>query len=239
MLVPLTLTMSGCLGDKSVPIIMSTLDSNGNVVQTITNATSTASVEKERMFWLGTMHRDTMRAKMYETEGFKMDWVGKESTRTITILQGNNEPITITTTETDYLPVTSFKQSPQFQQQLPNGPSVHPVWGTTTRVLEKLVMWGFGAWGVDRIFGHFSDVASLAGTTYQGPVINSNNTAGGYQQDFTLDMGGAGGPSLPPEEIPIEGTPVELPDGTSVVLPPSCSSVESLLAGAPGCEGVL
>lgn len=181
-----TLLLTGCT--EMVPVVTRTLDNQGNIVSTVSSATSTASMEKERLFTEMVMNRDIQQAKMYAESGMSMTW--KAYKEEITVVTDGAPPVTIIMSR--MLPDVAMREQPRFQQPLPDGPSVHPVWATTAELGKIIAKYGLIGFGIDRAADVLETGFARAGDRFEGPayLYQSKNTAG-RDQDFSL-AGGTG-----------------------------------------------
>lgn len=143
-----------------------------------------SSVAKEIAVLKTLQNRDNVQSVMYKESGFKMDWVVIKDDITVNI--PNTGPITIS--RNVYLPKVTYKEAPDFRQPLPTAPSVHPVWDTAKSVVGNLLKYGLIGYGIGELSNVWSDsIAGAQGTTYNGPLINSQNTSDGTITNGSID----------------------------------------------------
>lgn len=116
----LLLQLSGC-GDSGIMNITKLPISDETVMGISGNITDT-SVQKEALYTKMRTDRDKLQSKMYAQSGFNVKFKLVEVSPGVKI---------------QMMEEVSFKESPRFEQPLPEGPSIHPAWKFGERVLTK------------------------------------------------------------------------------------------------------
>ena len=163
-------SVGGC-GTTYSPIYQEAIGSSGEITESIAGHTSDASVAKEQAVMAAYKYRDRMYKDMYLQSGFNMEFALVEVAPGIMA----------------YMPTSiSYREEPDFNQPLPEGPSEHPVWKTTESIFGTVAKYGLLGWGISEFSGVLKAGFDAAGSSYAGPVNmeNSFNTAG-HGQNFT------------------------------------------------------
>jgi len=114
------LVMSGC-GQEGIMNITKLPVSDETVIGLSGDITDT-SVQKEALYSKMRTDRDKAQAKMYAQSGFHVQFEMQEVSPGVKV---------------QVMKDVSFKETPRFDQPLPNGPSIHPGWKVAERVVEK------------------------------------------------------------------------------------------------------
>lgn len=115
------------------------------------------------------------------------------------------------------------RDMPDFNVDIPIEPSKHPAWNTANLFIEHSFGAAWKMFGIDRLANVLTaGISAAQGATYNGPLINSQNSAGG-SQTFGMDSYYAG---------PYQGAP-ESPESAETWFGGivGCSSMESYLDG--------
>ena len=222
LLIAILAVMSGCASSGGyIPVTGTMVNEAGQTVQVTSAYVKDASILKEQAIANTLRNRDNNYRMAHENSGFKLKFAMVEINGTMA-----------------YLPEEiSFRETPHFDQPLPTEPSEHPVWKTVNSSVAAIAKYGMIGFGISELSGIVKSGYDAAGNHFNGDANISNGfnsvgndfNSGGYQYNGpynpALQDGG--------EEL---GELVTLPDGSQVQLPASCSSLESYLAGAPGCE---
>ena len=130
------LALSGCADTGTMNLGSHVV--NGEQVLGITGNVKDASVQKEALFFKAHETRDKAYQKMYSQSGFNVKF------EMIEVAPG---------VKVQVMKEVSFKESPRFEQPLPSGPSVHPVWRSFDNAIDKganMFLWWTGiTQGVD------------------------------------------------------------------------------------------
>jgi hypothetical protein len=116
----LVVLLAGC-GSGGVMDI-SKLPVSDETITEITGSITDTSVQKEALFTNMVKNRDRLYSKMYAQSGFSVKFKLVEVSPGVKI---------------QMMEEVSFRETPRFQQDLPTGPSEHPVWRFGERVLAK------------------------------------------------------------------------------------------------------
>jgi len=116
---PLVL-LSGCATDDG-GLNLSNLPVDGEDLTQITGTIKDASVQKEALYFKARADRDRQYQKMYDKSGMKLTFEMVEVKPDVFI---------------QVLKSAAHRSDPRFAQVMPNGPSIHPVWGAVNKGLE-------------------------------------------------------------------------------------------------------
>ncbi len=163
------LALTGCAGQGIEATVLNTLlGGTGEIGSDIIEA----SVAKELVVHKTLQNRDKMYRQAYEDSGFKIEFKLEEFGGVAM-----------------YLPKTiEYKPEPQFDQPLPTEPSKHPVWAAAENLGGVLAQYGLIGFGLHEVAGIAKYGMDQAGaTTYNGPLLNSNNDVAGDMTNGDLE----------------------------------------------------
>lgn len=164
------LLIFGCEGKVPVEALHA-IKGDAEITRTVSTSVMEASTFKEAVTMQTLQNRDNVRDSMYEKSGLKLEW--KPVTETIKIITPNEKPIIVEMTK--HLPDLTFRSEPRFQFALPTKPSKHPIWATVDNVVNKGLI-GAGLYFLSDVWKDSIDGARGTTTTYNGPLIGSQNT---------------------------------------------------------------
>jgi len=210
------LIVSGCGSPSTIPMVITSLDPNGNLSQSVVTATAESSVAKETVLMNAYTARDLAYKDMYKDSGVSLSWEQKERQITTTVMV-DDKPYTSVVTMTEYLPIMQYRPEPDWEQPLPLTPSTHPVWDASKAIAGQALKWGTIAFGIGSFTDLLDTALSEAGDYFNGPsnFWQSKNIAGTSQNFTQYDF--------------LKASPSET--GEDFLGIPGCSSIESFLAG--------
>jgi len=198
--------LTGC-STGMMPVYTAGINEAGEHVDEIAGYTKEASVFKEQQVHQTLRNRDDKHAAMYAQSGFKMTFAMQELSPGVFALL----PSEIT-----------YREEPDFDQQLPVKPSEHPVWQTTNSLFSTIAKYGLIGFGISELSGVLQAGYDGAGNTFHGDAnLDSSFNTAGTSQEWVRS-------NIPPAE------PEQLLPGINAPLPAGCSSVESYLSGFCG-----
>ena len=148
----LLMQLSGC-GDSGIMNITKLPISDEAVMGISGNITDT-SVQKEALYSKMRTDRDKLQLKMYAQSGFNVKF------KLIEVSPG---------VKIQMMEEVSFKESPKFEQPLPDGPSIHPAWKFGERVLTKGMDTFLGWTAIGAAKDVLTDKVDASQPKYYGP----------------------------------------------------------------------
>ena len=147
----LMLFLSSC-GDSGF-LNLAKMPVDGDQITQITGQVKDSSVQKEALYLQSRQHRDSLQRSMYKESGLQVKFVMKEVAPGVFV---------------QMMETVTMRESPKFDQPLPTGPSVHPLWGTINNVVDKGIsglLWYTGIKEAGTFLGKQTD---NTGTKYYG-----------------------------------------------------------------------
>jgi len=143
--------LSGC-GSGGV-MDVSKLPVSDETITSITGSITDTSVQKEALYTDMVKNRDKLYRSMYAQSGFNVKF------KLVEVAPG---------VKIQMMEEVTFRESPRFEQQLPTGPSEHPVWRFGEKVLVK-GMDTFLWWtGITQLFNSQNKALDSTQTKYYG-----------------------------------------------------------------------
>ena len=162
----IVIALTGCSGLTTVSPEM--MQAAGVDIDNGVSTIADASVLKELAVHKTLQNRDTQIAKATKNAGFKSEWKACKET---VFYPGMQAPLLVTKPCLE----VSFTPMPEFKQQLPTAPSVHPGYAMTEHIVTKIANATLIGYGLHTLGNVLETGFSHAGDDY------SNST---YKQSF-------------------------------------------------------
>lgn len=160
--------LSGC-GDSGF-LDIANLPVNGEQITTISGQVKDASTQKEALYLHTRENRDNLQKAMYAQSGLQVKF------KMIEVTPGVHVQV---------MESVVMREYPKFDQPLPNGPSVHPVWNTVNTLIDKGISGLLWYTGIKEAGKFLTNQTDKTGTTYNGNYDYRPSTAQPYVYNFT------------------------------------------------------
>ena len=163
------LFLGGCT--SMVPISPEMMKAAGVNVDNGISTIADASVLKELAVHKTLQNRDQMIAQATKSAGFKSVW--RSCDRTV-FYPGMKEPLLVT----EPCLQVSYTPMPEFKQELPTAPSVHPGYKMTKEIVSSIANATLIGYGINTLGNVLETGLQQAGTDYSGSDYNKSFNSG-------------------------------------------------------------